>query len=477
MDQTFRDRLPALMLICMTQFMIPFDYMSITLSITSIRSDLGMSPSMTPWIMSSYLLTFGGLLLLGGKLADLYGRRRMLIIGLLIFGSFSIATAFSTSPGFFLAARACKGVGSAMICPAMLAILNTAFPEARERHRALAVYWFCSVAGGAIGTGLGGFLSDISWRLTLFVNVPLALTLVTLAPRLLSESRSPFADRQLDYGGAFLSMVGIGAAIFSITNAMRFGLTAVTIASIALSTVCLFALYRLERVHPSPLMPPRLFTIRNVIGANVFTFFWGAANSKFLVARFLEEVQHYSAGEAGTALLPYSLVSLFAAAVAVRLLDRFGAIRTMLIGSGMEGIGIIALCMVGPGTLYVVILASTVATALGFAVAGIASKLPACWEADDRDQGIASGMVFAMQQLANAFAIPIYLAVLDVGATWSAASPEEALANGYRVAFAVALFFIVTAGIVATIFLRDRRQAPDAADLPGEGQPALAVER
>jgi MFS family permease len=459
MEAEFRKRIPILVVLCMTQFMIPFDYMSITLSLITIRDNLGMPSEIMPWIMSSYLLTFGGVLLLGGKLADTFGRRRILVIGLLVFATFSVVTAMTNSPTTFLMARAVKGIGSALICPAMLALLNRSFPNEHDRHRALAAYWFFSALGAATGTGVGGYLTEHSWRLTLLVNVPIALVLAYCIPRVVEESWPAGASRRLDYVGALCSTIGIGTLIFGVSNGLRVGLTPFTTASLLISVTALCLLWRVEQRHESPLLPPHLFKLRNLVGANIFCFFWAAANSKYLLAGFFQEVQQYSSGAAGLALLPHSATSLMTAFIAVKMMDRFGALKSMLIGATIEGVAILGLCTVSPGTSYLVLVACVIGIAFGVSLAGIAAKLPACWDAAEEDQGVASAMIFSTQQLANAFAIPVYAAVLETTTGWYSSSGDMALSHGYRFAFGTALLYIVVAAIAAFVIIRPRTKA------------------
>jgi MFS family permease len=449
---SFRARIPALVLISMTQFMIPFDYLSITLASLEIRADLHMSAAMAPWILSSYILTFGGFLLLGGRLADLFGRRRVLVIGLLTFGLFSLITAFTTNSTMFLAARICKGIGAALLSPSMLSLLNTLFPAPRERHRALGTYWFCAVSGGAAGVWLGGALIDISWRLALFVNVPIALSLALLAPRILPESRKPEAGKRIDYGGALCSTVGFGSLIMAVTNTLTEGLGARTLWLLGVTFVSFTAFYLVEKAHPTPLVPPAFFRFRNLVGANLFSFFWAAANTNYPVSLFLQQVFHFSPGRAGLAMLPHSLIGLASIALVVRLLDRYGAFRTMLLGALTEASGELIFCTLVPQSTYLYMFPGLALTSIGFALAGISVKLPAAADPKEGDQGVAGGLVFSTQQLGNAFAVPVYSAVLATASRWGSGAKEDILAFGFHWTFAAAILFLIF-GAAAVIFL------------------------
>jgi MFS family permease len=457
--QTFRARIPALVLISMTQFMIPFDYMSITLASLRIRADLGMSAAMAPWILSSYILTFGGLLLLGGRFADLFGRRRILVIGLLTFGLFSLVTAFTTNSTMFLAARMCKGVGAALLSPAMLSILNTLFPVPRERHRALGTYWFCAVSGGAAGVWLGGALIDVSWRLALFVNVPIALILAIMAPRILPESRRAGLSNRIDYGGAIFSTIGFGSLIFAITSTLSMGLGAKTLGLFGVAAASFFAFYLTERSHSSPLIPLAFFRLRNLVGANIFCFFWAAANTNYPVSLFLQQVFHFTPGQAGLAMLPHSLIGLGSIFLVVRLLDRYGPLKTMLLGALTEGAGEAILCTLTSHGTYLHMFPGLVLTSIGFALAGIAVKLPASVDAAEGDQGVAGGLIFSTQQLGNAFAVPVYSAVLATASRWGSGTKDDILAYGFHWTFATAILFLILGSVAVVLLVRTQRSA------------------
>ena len=457
--QTFRARVPALALISMTQFMIPFDYMSITLASLKIRTDLGMSAAVAPWILSSYILTFGGLLLLGGRLADLFGRRRLLIIGLLTFGLFSLVTAFTTSSTLFLAARMCKGVGAALLSPAMLSILNTLFPVPRERHRALGTYWFCAVSGAAAGMWLGGALIDVSWRLALFVNVPIAIVLAILAPRILPESSKPEENVRIDYGSAIFSTLGFGSLIFAVTSTVSVGLGPETLALFGVTAASFFAFYLTERSHPWPLVPPAFFRLRNLVGANVFCFFWAAANTNYPVSLFLQQVFHFTPGQAGLAMLPHSLIGLGSIFLVVRLLDRYGPLKTMLLGAVAEAMGEAILASLTANSTYPYMFPGLMIISVGFALAGIAVKLPASADAGEGDQGVAGGLIFSTQQLGNAFAVPVYSAVLSTTSKWGLGSPEAMLAHGFHWTFATAILFLILGSVAVVLLVRTRGTA------------------
>ncbi len=454
-DLTFRQRIPALILISMTQFMIPFDYMSITVASVVIREDLGFSDAAGPWILSSYILAFGGLLLLGGKLGDLYGRRRLLIIGLVTFCFFSVVTAFTSDPILFMAARVLKGVGAAILSPAMLSILNTLFPESKDRHRALGIYWFCAVSGGAAGVWLGGALTDISWRLTLFFNVPLGLTLAFIAFRILPESRLLHASRKLDFGGAVLSILAFGSLIFAVTRTLTFSSLPLTVGLFLLSVTSFYAFYRLQKVHESPLVPPQFFTLKNIIGANIFCFFWAAANTNYPVAVMFQQVFHYTPGQTGLAMVPMSFIGLLSIYMVVKTLDRYGPVRAMLLGAFTEGVGIAILCTVTPESTYAYMFPGMALTSVGFALAGIAVKIPAVYDVQEKDQGVASGLVFATQQLGNAFAIPVYTAVLARASQYGSGTPEQVLAYGFHWTFGAGVAFLVIAIAAVLILVRE----------------------
>src|ERR1700689_4923659 len=258
----------SLILLCLTQFMVIFDFATVTISTATIRDALHFSAATAPWTYSAYGLTYGGVLLLGGRVAELYGRKRILMLGLWIFLVFSIVNAVASSHFVFLVARALKGVGAALICPAALAELNVLFPEGRERHAALGVYGLFVSAGVSAGDILGGIVSGYNWRLTILLNVLVSafLTWQCLAKLPLDEERE--GNGAFDYGGAIFSTLAFGLLILFVTHALSEGLASTATQSLGLATLFSFAIFGyFTRRHPTPILPARLLSRRNVIGA------------------------------------------------------------------------------------------------------------------------------------------------------------------------------------------------------------------
>ncbi len=464
-------KLHGLIVLSIAMYIVPFDYIGIGLAAPQIRGALGFSPAALPWMLGGYVLTFGSFLVLGGRLGDLYGRRRMLLLGLAIFGTCSALTAMAPNPGWFLAARVAKGIGSALLSPNALALQNVIFSEGRERNRA---YGTSSFVGGLFSAAYllsAGVLLSYSWRWLLLMNVPLVLILAPLVLRFVSESRGREAQGSFDVGGALLSVAAFGALSLAIANAVRLGVSSLLTLGLALGSIVLFAvLLRVETRHARPLFPPQLFRTRNLVGAYVVCFFWSASNTNYPLNLFLQDALHYTAQQASFALLPTTLVAAAGAFLSARLPERIG-LRLHLFGFLLlEMAGIACYAFLSPQNGYwSAVLPAALMTNIGFFSVWMSVRLLAISGVPDADQGVASGAIFSMQQLGNAVGIPALAAVLNaVTETHGGVSPAARLLGFHWmfVASNVLLLLAILSG--ALILRRIGRPAPpnDAALTP-----------
>ncbi len=310
----------ALLLLAMTQFVIVIDASIVNIALPSIGHALHFSQTDLSWVVNAYTLTFGGFLLLGGRLADLIGRRRMFMLGLVVFSLASLAGGLAQSEAWLIAARAVQGLGGAIVSPAALSIITTTFAEGAERNRALGVWGAVAGAGGAAGVLLGGVLtSGLSWRWVLFVNVPIGVACALLAPRLLLESRAEAETRNFDLPGAVTVTGGLALLVYALVDAVNAGWgSAATIAKIAGALVLLAAFVAIERRQRAPLMPLSIFRLRTLRGADTVALLIGMSlfSMFFFVSLYMQQVLHYSALKAGLSYLPLAFGIIFSAGAA-----------------------------------------------------------------------------------------------------------------------------------------------------------------
>ncbi|MGZ5359749.1 MAG: MFS transporter, partial [Solirubrobacterales bacterium] len=341
----YRDkRWLALILLCMTQFMVVLDASIVNVALPSIGEALQFSQENLSWVINGYVLTFGGFLLLGGRLADLLGRRRIFMIGLGVIAVASLAAGFASTEGQLIAARAAQGLGAAIISPAALSIVSTIFSDGAERNKALGAWGAVAGAGGAAGVLLGGILTDgLGWEWVLWVNVPVALVVLALTPRLIPESRSESATRHFDTLGAVTITAALSILVYGIVDAEQAGWgSAQTIGLLSASALLHGLFVVIERRSQAPLVPFGIFRKRTLTGANAVGLLVGASlfSMFFFITLYMQQVLDYSAIEAGLAYLPLSVAIIISAGVASQLVTRVGfkpvlAAGMLLIAGGL----------------------------------------------------------------------------------------------------------------------------------------------
>ena len=458
----------ALALLSAVQFMVVLDIAIVNVALPSIQVDLGFSQENLQWVISAYALVFGGFLLLGGRAADLLGRRRLFLAGLVVFTVASLLAGFAWSEASLISARALQGLGAAVITPAALSILSVTFPEGRERNVALGVWGAVGGFGAAAGVLMGGILTDaLSWEWIFFVNVPVGVLAFALAPVLLKESRDA-SVKSFDVIGAVSVTAGLSSAVYAITQAGQDGwLAPKTLAFFAASALLLVGFVVWEQRHPEPLMRMGILRIKTVTGANVAGFILGTATfSLFLMLTlYMQQVLGYSPMKTGVAYLAVAGTAIFTSAAAAQLVTRIGVKPALLIGMTSLTAGLLYFTQVSVGGGYLGDLLPgflLIAVGLGFSfvpisIAALAGVQPA-------EAGLASGLINTSQQIGGALGIAA-LSTIATSRTEDAvaggASQASALVTGFHGAF-VAGVIIAALGVVATATLirRDELEQP-----------------
>jgi EmrB/QacA subfamily drug resistance transporter len=472
------------------QLMIILDATVVNIALPHIQTGLHFSATSLSWVMNGYTLTFGGLLLLGGRAGDILGRRRMFLAGIVIFTLASLAGGLAPNAAVLLTARAIQGVGGALASPAVLALVVSGFPEGKERIRALAIYSAVVTGGSSLGLVLGGLITQwANWRWVLFINVPIGIAVALLAPRFVSET--PRQPGRFDLPGAVTSTAGVAAVVYAFIRAASNGWgDSVAIGSFALAAVLLAAFVFNETRAPQPITPLRLFAdlsrsgsfvVRLLLVAGMFGMF-------FFLTQFLQDVLGFGALTTGIAFLPMTVMLFAVSRLMPRLIPRIGGYRLMLLGMVPVVIGMAWLSRVTPATDYwtgvfgpMVLLGGGMgAVFVPLTTASLAGVRP-------QESGAASSMVNVMQQLGGSVGLAVLVAVFGTATRDSAAHPiaglsaaafhTRVLAHGMSTAFMLAAIFDVAALVLIALLLRERKpKVPDTpAGLSEEEVAATAI--
>jgi EmrB/QacA subfamily drug resistance transporter len=470
----------TLALCCLAQFMVILDVSIVNVALPSIRNDLGFSVTNLQWVVNAYTLTFAGFLLLGGRAADLLGRRRVFVFGLLLFAAASLAGGLSTSQGMLIVARGAQGLGGAVVAPATLSILTTTFSEGAERNRALSLWGAMGGAGGAAGALLGGILTDLlSWQWILFVNVPIGIAAAAAALRVVGESHAPpTVERKYDAAGAVAVTAGLVVLVYGIvrTDVEGWG-SATTLLTLAAGAVLLAAFVLIEaRLASRPLVPLRIFGSRTLTGANVVVFLLGAAAFAmwFFVSLYLQQVLGYSPLEAGVAFLPMTAMIVIGSTLAGRLTARLGAGPLLVAGMALFGAGMLVFGRISPTGSYLGdILLPSLLVSVGMGLAFVPVTIAAVAGVQRAEAGLASGLVNTSRQFGGSLGLAI-LATLAGERTHNLlsahTSAHAALTDGYQRGFQVGAAFAFAAALAAAVLIPRVRpgQQPAPAPAPAE---------
>jgi len=471
---TTRTRWLALYLLCLGDLMIVLDTTIVNVALPSIRSDLGFSQTSLAWVVNAYMLTFGGFLLLGGRLGDLYGHRRLFLAGIASFTVASLACGLSTSQGLLVGARAVQGLGGAVVSAVAFSLIMVLFTEPVDRAKAMGVFGFVMAGGGSIGVLLGGVLtSSLDWHWIFLVNLPIGVAVFALSLRLLPARHIRPADTRLDVAGAVLVTGALVTAVYAVVNGNGAGWSSTqTIGLLAVSVVLLALFVRRESRVEAPLVPLGMFRLRNVATSNIVGILWAAAMFAwfFLSALYLQLVLGYSPLKVGLAFLPANVImGVFSLGLSARLVMRFGFRAPLATGLLLAGAGL-ALFVRAPvdGSFLVDVLPSTILLGFGAGMAFNPVLLAAMSDVAPHESGLASGVVNTAFMMGGALGLAL-LASLASSRTHelraSGAGQTAALTGGYHLAFAVGALFAVAAAAVGAIVLRTRN-APTPALTP-----------
>jgi EmrB/QacA subfamily drug resistance transporter len=483
--EEFRDkRWLALILLCSAQFVVVLDASIVNVALPTIGRELEFSQENLPWVVNAYVLTFGGFLLLGGRTADLLGRRRVFMAGLMLVAVASLAAGFAATEGQLIVARAAQGLGAAIISPAALSIVTTTFKDGAERNKALGVWGAVAGSGGAAGVLLGGMLTEwAGWEWVLFVNVPIGLAAAAVAPRILPESRNE-ERTSFDVAGAVSVTAGLAILVYALVDAESAGWGSTqTIGLIALSVALIAAFIGIESRTRHPLMPFSIFRLRTLRGANVVGLLIGMAlfSMFFFISLYMQQVLGYSALKAGLAYLPLAVGIIVSAGAASQLVTRMGFKPVLIAGLLLIAGGLLWFGQVSAtgGTYLGDILFPSLLAAVGLGFAFVPVTIAAVTGTKPDEAGLASGLINTAQQVGGALGLAV-LATVANGRTDSVAKAGErshavALTEGFQDAFLVGAGFAILGALLAATMIssRDSREHAAAAQA-GEAQPVPA---
>jgi EmrB/QacA subfamily drug resistance transporter len=466
-----RTRWLALIVLCLGTLMIVLDTTIVNVALPSIRADLGFSQTSLAWVVNAYLLTFGGFLLLGGRLGDLYGQRRLFVSGIALFTLASLGCGLSSSQGVLEAARAVQGVGGAIASAVSLSLTMNLFPEPRERAKAMGIFGFVASGGGSIGVLLGGVLTNsLDWHWIFLVNLPIGVAVVALSLKLLPGGRGRPATGRLDVAGAVTVTASLMLAVYAIVNGNQAGWTSGQTIGLLAGALALLALFlAIEARVSSPLVPLGLFRRRNLATANAVGVLWAAAMFAwfFMSALYLQLVLGYSPLKVGLAFLPANLImGTLSIAASAKLVMRFGIKRPLAAGLGFASVGLVLFARAPVGGSFVRdVLPSMILLGIGAGIAFNPVLLAAMSDVAPQEAGLASGVVNTAFMMGGALGLAV-LASLAASRTDSLRAdghgPLAALVGGYHVAFLVGAVFAAGGAALGTGILRTRLHAEPA---------------
>ena len=471
----------ALAVIVAAQFMVVLDVAIVNVALPSIRTDLHFSQESLQWVITAYSLLFGGVLLLGGRLADLLGRRRLFVAGLAIFTVFSLLDGLAWSEGSLIGFRALQGLGAALLSPAALSILTTTFREGRERNLALGIWGAASGSGGAAGVLLGGALtSGLSWSWIFFINVPVGVLVIALSPWLLRESRAGLSHRTFDFAGAASITGGLMLLVYAMTRATQHGWgTGETIGLLAGSAGLILAFFVIELRSKAPLLPLRIFRLRTLSASNLSGLLMGGAifSQFFLLTLYMQQVLHYSALKTGVAYIGLTLTIIVFSTVAQSLTTRIGVRRVLPVGLALSTVALVLFARLPVhGHYWADLFPAFMISGLGLALAFVPMSIGALTGVTGEDAGVASGLINTNQQIGGAIGVAAATTIATTftthyvdAHTGASAFSGAALTHGFGIAFYV-LAAIAAVGALASAVLLESKPpeeqaevAPDAA--------------
>jgi EmrB/QacA subfamily drug resistance transporter len=484
LDQADKRRWLGLAVIVAAQFMVVLDVAIVNVALPSIKTDLGFSQESLQWVITAYSIFFGGVLLLGGRLADLLGRRRLFMVGLVVFTASSLLDGLAWSESSLIAFRSLQGLGAALLSPAALSILTTTFREGRERNLALGIWGAASGSGGAAGVLLGGALtSSLSWSWIFFINVPVGLLVLGLTPWLLRESRADLKHRYFDFAGAATITAGLMLLVYAMTHATQHGWATVeTIGLLAASAALVIAFVVVELRSKAPLLPMRIFRLRTLAASNATGLLVsGAIFSQFLLLTlYMQQVLHYSALKTGVAYIALTVSIIGFSAVSQALVSRFGIRWVLSAGLVLSAVALVLFARLPVhGTYFADLFPAFLLSGIGLALAFIPMSIGGLTGVTQADAGIASGLINTSQQIGGAIGVAVAVTIattftnrfVDVhpGATPLGGS---ALTHGFAIAFYVLAAIAAFGAVLAAVLIESNPAESVEETVEGEYVPA-----
>jgi EmrB/QacA subfamily drug resistance transporter len=476
-----RKRWLALIVLCLGDLMIVLDSTIVNVALPSIKGDLGFTETSLAWVVNAYLLTFGGFLLLGGKLGDLFGHRRLFLIGLTLFTLASAACGLANSQGLLVVARAVQGLGGAVVSAVAFSLIMIMFTETAERAKAMGVFGFVLSGGGTIGVLLGGILTDtLDWHWIFLVNLPIGVLVITLTVLLLPGGPGPAASERLDVAGAVTVTASLMFAVYAIVNGNKTGWTSgQTLGLLGGAMVLLASFLVIEARVSSPLMPLSLFRLRNVATANIVGVLWAAAMFAwfFLSALYLQLVLGFSPLQVGLAFLPANLImGAFSLGLSAKLVLRYGLRVPLATGLSLAAVGLVLFARAPvDGSFVVDVLPGMILLAFGAGMAFNPLLLAAMSDVEPERSGLASGVVNTAFMMGGALGLAVLASLAASRKDSLLASgdaPLAALTGGYHAAFLVGAIFAIAGAAIGGAFLVNKEAAGHERQ---EGSGALAA--
>jgi EmrB/QacA subfamily drug resistance transporter len=463
----------VLVLVCLGQFMVILDATIVNVALPSIQADLGFSAADLQWVINSYTLVFGGFLLLGGRAADLVGRRALFVAGVIVFSAASLLNGLSNSAEMLVAARGLQGLGGALVSPAALSIITTTFAEGPDRTKAMGVWGAIAAGGGAFGLLLGGILTEaLSWEWIFFVNVPVGIAAAVLAWRYVPESHAEQRPDSFDFAGAVTVTSGLIVLVYAIVKAEEYGWGSAETLGLAALAVALLAIFVLiERRSSAPLVRLGIFKIRSLLGANLVLLVvaGGLFANFFFSSLYVQQILGYTPLEAGLAFLPVTLGIVAGSGLSQVLVKKLGVRETTMGGMVLASAGLFLLSQAEvDGTYLGTLLPGLLLMSVGMGLTFVPVTLIATTNVSAEDAGLASGLFNTSQQIGGALGLAV-LATLAANKTASVITDvgqAAALVEGYQVAFAGAAILMLVGVVLLAALVRRSDVANVSPDQP-----------
>ncbi len=453
----------TLIVLCLGELMIVLDTTIVNVALPSIRTDLGFSETSLVWVVNAYMLTFGGFLLLGGRLGDFYGHRKVFLIGLILFTVASLACGMANSQTILIVARAIQGLGGAVVSAVALSLIMDSFSQPDQRAKAMGVYGFVCAGGGSIGVLLGGLLtSAFSWHWIFLVNLPIGIAVFMLCMQLIPRDQTAADTTRHDIGGAVTITASLMLAVYAIVNGNEAGwLSLQTIYMLASAVILLIIFILIEQRVKTPLVPLRLFRLRNLAIANTAAILWAAAMFAwfFISALYMQSVLGYTALQVGLAFLPANIImAVFSLGISAQLIMRFGLKIPLASGLGLAAIGLALFArMPVNGHFAVDVLPGMILLGLGAGIAFNPMLLAAMNDVEPSESGLASGVINTSFMMGGALGLAILASLAAMQTRHLIVdhiAPTIALNSGYQLAFALAAIFALS-GAILSVFIKE----------------------